>query len=321
MNILSMTIIAALGTSAQPSTPALTLEWDAPANCPGEDVVRRGIDGYLGRPARHASTTPVDAAVRVERIGEDRWVAEIRIETRSGVNVRTMTADRCETLADATSLIVAVALDPTAAGMTAPGDPEPATDPTPPQDPPNAVQTRASAPTSSDGSPSSGFAFAAGGLLIGALPSAAGGITFGLGLRRKALRVEARGSYWFPRPAELPDSRIAGQLALWTVGPRGCGVPSRGPVEFPLCGGVQAGQMRGRGADISDPVTDAVPWVAVEASAAATYLPDPHVGLTLGLDLAVPVVRPEFTVEGVGLAHRAAPAAGIAYLALEGRFP
>src|SRR5262245_48356488 len=103
---------AASGTTAtalaQP--PSFSLTWQAPAECPDQTYVRGEVEQLLagGEPR----PVHVDARARIERANERDWRVWLTT-TRDGITgERTVESDSCRSLADATALIVALAIDP-----------------------------------------------------------------------------------------------------------------------------------------------------------------------------------------------------------------
>jgi hypothetical protein len=117
---------------------------------------------------------------------------------------------------------------------------------------------------------------------------------------------------------------IGGSFRLGFAELRGCGVPAlrRAPVAFPLCGGLQAGAMYGRGEGSGLMVQQAARslWLATRIGGALRWRPrDGRVGLWLGLDAIVAITRPEFVTAGGVTVHRSARVGGQALLGIEVR--
>jgi hypothetical protein len=138
-----------------------------------------------------------------------------------------------------------------------------------------------------------------GGGQAGTLPGFSGGVGLSLAATGHLWRAELGFGYWFPRRATFEDATDVGaRIQLWSVGLRGCGVPTLGHVEIPLCAGPEAGQMRARG--FGAPVNLDVRswWVAAALAPGVVWLPRPWVGLFLGAEGFVNIVRPGYTGEG-----------------------
>jgi hypothetical protein len=101
---------------------------------------------------------------------------------------------------------------------------------------------------------------------------------------------------------------------------RGVGAPTAN-LELAAGGGIEAGAALGTGVGITDPRSASAPWVALEAAAGIAWVPSPYVALFLEIESLVPVVRPVFTVAGIGVLYRPEPVGGALRLALELRIP
>ena len=159
---------------------------------------------------------------------------------------------------------------------------------------------------------------------VGGTPGPTGGLMLAGALIGRRWRVEALGLWLAPRTTRPdPALPLEARVGLLAAGLRGCGVPGRGVIEVPLCGGVEAGALRGAGsgAALAEPGTDALPWLAVTAGPGLVWSPVPRVGLGLTLDVVVPLLPRRFAVAGFGDVYSpAAPVAGRALASLELRF-
>lgn len=151
--------LAASGVRAQSPGPRVVLRWSAPAECSSASEVVAEVDRILGpsgaRPAR-----PVEVDAKVTGAS---GAYTVRVETASadGPRVRTLQGHTCAALADATALLIALVIDPSAVppaprAVVVPASPEPApsgspdaggpsTPPAPTPAPPNAPAATAAA--------------------------------------------------------------------------------------------------------------------------------------------------------------------------------
>lgn len=329
------------------ATVAVELDWQAPRGCPEERDVQATIARLVGQPlaserAGAGSSTQVHAVVRTRPEG-----FEVELHTRHGAaeEHRTFAAPRCEALADATALIVAVALRPleTAAASTtaseAAPDPAPSVAPpavAPPRRPPAAAtpvptaRAPAAAPPA-PASPAAANARAIGGALavtagpaVGVLPGVAAQLAAVLALRGRRWRVEAGGTYWFPRTAGTADQPTV-EIGLGSGTVRGCYVFARARLELPLCAGAELGAMRGRGQGVGVlSKTSRSLWAAAHAGPGLTWRLGPWAAVRLAVDAIVALRQPGFDLridgERVEL-HRAPPVGGRAALGIELRWP
>ena len=99
----------------------VTVRWQAPDDCPD----RVALDKELHRELEGSQAPSVRLMVRanVEQLQSDTWRVSILAESNDGKSERTITAHSCQALIDATSLIIAMLIDPeTAAAHARPID-------------------------------------------------------------------------------------------------------------------------------------------------------------------------------------------------------
>ncbi|MCH9682562.1 MAG: hypothetical protein K0V04_14085 [Deltaproteobacteria bacterium] len=313
------------------SPSELELEWDAPASCPPRHTLLNRVQGLLGRPLGEASPPSVQVRAVVSD-GGDAFVLKLEMTTAAGQRIREFPGQTCEVLTDTAALVIATALDPSLAfGVEPEPEPEPGPEPGPEPDPePEPVEVEPPptvepepelTPQPEPAEPPLGGAVRAGAVgNLGPLPSAALGMGVAVALLRKRLRVELGFGYWFPRPASSSIPGAGGRFQLWAVSARGCWAPRLPLVEVPLCGGLQAGPMRGDGTGLDAASTIRLPWVATELGGAFVVRPVSYLGVWLGADLVVPLTRPGFVIDDLGVVHRSRAVGGQAMVALEVRF-
>src|SRR5690606_16160482 len=114
---------------------------------------------------------------------------------------------------------------------------------------------------------------------------------------------------------------VGGRLLLAAGAVRGCGVPRWRQLEFPVCGGVELGLMRGVGRGVADPRPANDLWLALQLGPGLAWAPTRHLALTAGLDLLVALRRPGFHVAALPELARARPVGVRPMVGLEFRFP
>jgi hypothetical protein len=313
-----------------PSDP--TIEWAAPEGCPDRVVVTDAVSRLA---ADGAATPSASARATVTQTAEG-YALELSVSTEAGTTRRNLASGSCESLARAAALIIAVELDPVAAAANLETRPAPELPPPPlpaiePPTPPPAVldvrppPVRPTAPRSREPAPATVHlairpeAALGTGLLPGAIGGAVGGAVAVFGDR--AWRIEAGGAYSFPRRAVAPSSDAGGDFWMATGVVRGCGVFAAGPVRLPLCGGLEAGGVRGTGfgADVDTArVTQA--WVALQPSVGLMWAPRPWIALVGRLEAPLSLRRPAFHLDGIGEVHRVGAVGARGTLGLEVRF-
>lgn len=319
---------------------AVDLSWNAPEGCPEAKRVREGIAALLASTTEVAAASEVTVTATVTK-GPQQYRLALEVVTPSGKTSKTAGGAQCEVLADATALIAAIAIDPSAVlEATEPEEP-PKDEPPPEEEPPaDPVDEGTAPPDENDDRPPADegprvepklpprvtlvrFAFrASGGLDVATLPGVSGGIGVLGGVLGANWRAELAGRVLFPRTGFVIADEAGARLGLFAIGARGCWVPTVGPVEMPLCGGGEAGAFRG------DPVGDLVgngssvtePYVAAIGSYEVGWAPRPFFALVGRAELVVPLLRPSFMI-GEALAHQIPPASGRLFFGVEARFP
>ncbi|MCH9686218.1 MAG: hypothetical protein K0V04_32595 [Deltaproteobacteria bacterium] len=338
--------VSAAPPSTSPAADAVALRWTAPEGCPDEAAVRGALASYLGTQTTVEAAASVQATATVSPHDGGGFRLALRTETTSGVTTRETVADDCFVFVEATALVVAIAVDPSSVvgrSESTPDSPEPEPESPPPPEASAPPQPEPAQPTpgrDSERAPMQGEqplpALAAapvtapvvalrvgGGVDVGALPGAAGGLRLAAAWLGPRWRAELRGEYWFPRTA-VAEPGLGARVSLWSLGARGCYVPrvAAVPLEFPVCGGAGAGAMRGDpvGDRVVAPQTSRRPWFEVDASAGLAWVPRRYLALVVQAELVVPVLRAGFRVGDVEV-HRAGVIGGRGLAGIEVRFP
>jgi hypothetical protein len=310
---------------AEPDAGAIAVHWAAPGECERGERARRRIAIDLGE------RTPgerVDVDVRVQPDGEAwRAMLELRGPTQAQ---RTIVARDCDALADGVALVVVVALDPFALGRAARtrtlaareeaalARAEPPSDDAPPaqvERAPSRRGTRLREPVHAALRAelgASAFALPGIGVLVGIAPVVDG----------DRWRVEVPVRWSLPREQNVREG-VGGRLQLVAAGPRGCWVPGRRTVGVPLCAGLEAGAMIGRGRGDALVRTDvaATRWLAATLSVAVRWRVHRRFATWLAIEGIVPFGRPAFHVVRDGDVFQSRAAAVLVALGAELHFP
>lgn len=335
-------VVAAAGLVGPPEAPpGLALRWEAPPGCPGEAEVRARVVRMTGEEAVRTARLSARGTVREEAPG--RWALELELSGETGGGRRSLQAGRCDELAEAGALVVAIAVDPDAAlgggvvppppeevgGATGPEGQEPAGDGVAnetgpkgqaiaaPVDAADPVQEEAEVedvegtglkgPVRTDSTWPRVSLRAAGGVSFARLlPGPSGAVSLVVSVSGRRWRAEIGGLYAPPVPGGT--AAIGGLFQVGAVELRGCPVLRRGKVEVPLCAGLQIGAMqgRGRGTMLVETSTERSPWLALTLGAALGWRPHPRVGPWLQADAIVALLRPGFVTAGGVRVHEAA---------------
>jgi len=345
MAMLAGTVLAAMISQPVAEGSPVELAWEAPTECPGSEAVLGRIEEILGPGQEHAGET-VSVSAAIEAAEGGGWRLQLRVDAPGGETERTVRAEQCQTLVDATALVAAIAVDPIRAmahlqrarsvkpATLVPSAPEPTepkepeVEPLPSQPEPESDLELAPEPIvrttgrTRPRSPVRGGLRLGPGIDYGALPGVAGGVAVGAGVLGRKWRADLVGSYWFPRETGVPtEPRAGGEVSMWAVGARGCWVPGARAFEFPLCAGMEAGVLRGRAT--RETVGSGLarePWVAALASASLAWAPRKEVAIVLGVDALVPLRRSGFTI-GDEVLYTVAPVGVRGNLGVELRFP
>lgn len=299
------------------------------SGCPGADEAIEMVEQFLGH-ALEGVETEVRATVGIEPRG-DRWTLTLTIEADGTAGRTELSAETCEVAAGVAALKIAMAIDPMAVLEHVGADPvtddaadrdvavdEGAVDRQP--------EARDVAPSSITDPPRKASAqwFLRNAVILGSaeLPGPAFGISGATGVVWTRARVELTGSHHFTRLAELSDRPGSGAaIRLWTLGARGCGVPSVRTFEFPLCVGMEAGVQHAQGVGLPTVRTQRQPWIAAVGGAGVAWRFADRVAMWAEAGLSVPLVRTAFSIEEGRTLYRAPPAGARATLGLELRLP
>lgn len=311
---------------------APTLQWSAPAVCPDGHAVRSRVEQIIGRALREG-----DEGVRVVAHVTDDEPPRLRlaITSDSGSRERVIGGRDCAELAEVAAVLIAVAVDPSASPLPPEPPPEPAPSPaqsvdaTPPSTSParrRPPPTRARPDASRErAAKPGGTIHVAPGLGLGAVPGPTAVLAVGAGVRWLHARIDLAFEQWFARPAAVADTDATVDVRAFRVGARGCWVPTAGRVvELPLCAGVFAGAMRGEAHGVPRTNAQRIAWAGAQLEAGLMFAPlRDRRWFAVGpmLRLQASFVRPAFSLDGLGVAHRTGVMGFVGAIQVELRFP
>jgi hypothetical protein len=119
------------------------------------------------------------------------------------------------------------------------------------------------------------------------------------------------------------DPTLIGRYDGGFGGARGCFVApfAEDRLELPICAGIEAGVIRGRGVGMTpSPSSATQPWAAVGLGPGVRYVANKWIALHLEVDLVAALLRGGFTI-GDLIAQSQAPIGVRALAGLEVRFP
>ncbi len=326
MSSLLPHVVQALVVVGPTEAPPWSLEWTAPSACPSGAEVDGVIAGWRAQAPADAVTSGVRARAVVREQAPEGFALELEIDADGIVTRHAVTAADCRALADATALQIAMALglDPGATTTTIP--------------PPVASESATTPPvtTSTTSTPSSlpplprrrdrvrelrGALRLQGGVGTGRVPTIDGRLGLAGALAWPRARLELGVMHTFEQREEHPDLDVAVRVWQWTAIVRGCWTPRVGPLELPLCGGLEAGASQGRAAGVPQRETVASPFVAAVAGFGLAWPFARRFALWVEVDGWVGLTQPAFTIEGLEpwFTTRRGGVDGV--LGLEVRFP
>ena len=319
----------------------LSLDWDAPAECPDAGYVRRQVDALFAGESRPADSrrVHVDARVTVVRDVDRRYHVALRTVRNETVGERGMEGASCRSLADAVALVIALAMNPSRAtearASTATESTSellrasPASEPTdtsarpaPPVAGATANQAEAVPRSASRVSPRWQGAVSAGTAAdAGSMP----GIAYGLALRAMALvgsaGLEGYATYFPGQVGRLAASPTeGGTFRLVLGGLRACYSPRRGDLDVAGCAGFELGSLHADGFGVLHPRPADSLWVAGALGLRASLEIVAPFRLALDLTMGVPLLRDRFALDQIGVVYQPSPFVGRAFLGPELRF-
>lgn len=318
---LAWGLVCLLAAGAARADEPVLLTWNAPAGCPSGAAVRGQVERILGGATNHRVVARAD----VTEAAPADWSVHLVTDVDGARGERTLDANSCASLANATALIVALAVDPSrarAAQSTMPGarvaHPS-APELTAPQSAPPSHTLKVQALVAA------GAAFD-----VGTLPSPAVAGQLALGALFGPLRLEVSGADWFAQRAtkDVDGASEGVRIHLFDAALRAC-VRDRFGLGFELnpCLGasVVVASSDGFGpAPAFTPQHELSAWGAAGASLLAEWNFAGPWALRASVGADVPLVRRNFVVRlsgqpDVGL-HRPSVVAGTASLGVELRF-
>lgn len=315
-------VLAAAPIDPQPTGTVVELHWHAPASCPAEADVATSLAERLSPTAAADDRIVADVVVTQER---DVHVADLVVTTRAGRTERRLEAPTCETVADATVLIVAMVHAQTYAEPVVPAptpEPEPAAAPAR-TEPATAKPSSRPTPQPDRAPRLRGSAFLEIAVGFAGLPGVGPGLGGGIALLGKRFRVEAVGAYWFARDTDIgpPAQGARVDVQLWTLGAHAGPVLHAGPVEFALLVGGHGGNALGEGKGVEISRTSQRPWLSLGGYPMVLWPLHRFVAIGLRGSVEGVVVRPRFEVQEGGTQFTASSVTGSLAAVVEVRFP
>lgn len=314
--------------AAEPSTIApvashpIGLEWRAPPSCPDQTQVEARIYEHMGREGIDPNHTNQIAVRATISGGVEGHVLELEVETAAGATTSVASDVACDALAELVAIKVSLALDPvsTARALIPEPEPEPTTAPLPAAVPPQIGAGPTVAP------PPPNLRARGASLLVqvgpvvggGTLPSVEIGGLAAIGLAGPmwqttlGFAVSSGPGQEVPEPAggKVGMIMLLGELTA-------CALPAVRRVTFPACFGFDAGAVEGRGIELASDRRGWSPILGVGVETGVTWPRDRRVRLLARARARVHVLRPSFSVRGLGEIHRTGVVGGQALVGVE----
>jgi hypothetical protein len=307
-----VSLLVALANQVPEAPAADAVVWDAPPVCPQRRELDDAIARRLGRPLGDREVGLAGRITRHDRA--PRYRLNLRLTAGGRSEARTLTAERCASLVDATALLVALAAGHTDAAPlpvdvadeapapepvdVADAAPEPVvTESAPPPSPipimPPALDPDPPAPpavpppTRRPG----GVVRLHGGPELGAVPGVTGALGLAGGLLWRRARLEFHALWLAPRTRTRDDTSL--RVTLLAGGVQACARPGGARLEVPLCGGLELGGMRGA-AHGPDARSVTAFWLAGVAAAGLAWHANARLTLSLAVQGVVRIAGPRF---------------------------
>jgi len=323
--------LGAAGASAQ--APEFTLDWHAPAECPSDAELAERI-GHLRGQTEATQAGRLDVRAFITLLLDGRFRAELRLVQGGGERVRVLEAPTCTGLAEASAVVIALAMSPDAKVEDAPPPAASSSNPPSPVAPsahPTPLPTRAdegSAPASSSSShePLAWGIDASAGVAtdFGAIADtpALGATALGRLRYGELVSFGLRASYFPARASTVPGQPNEGvTVSLAAIAPLACVSPFALPVDLAACVEFEVGYLRAQGFGPPIHSTQHTSWLAPGAGVSAAFPRRGRLRSRLGADALFPATRTEFVLRDIGTPHRLPVVAPRIALSLELAFP
>jgi hypothetical protein len=302
----------------------VTLEWVAPEECPDAAHVEREVERLLADVSTGGGPY-LQARAEVHGDESGVWHVDLRTTGPEGPGLRTVTAESCQALADATALILALAVDPERVAANDSTRSSASQTPPPPPSENAAAGPKSTVPPPTTSPRAVRVAVVASALLdIGSLPTAAPGVAATLTVGPGAfppLRFEIGAGVFLDEAATRPLER-SGTFSLRTFDANGCLVAPAGRLEIGGCAGAELAWISAVGLSESVTTRGEAEWMVLRVRATAAYLVSSVWAVRADAGVGLDLLRPEFVSAGAdpGLIFQPARFTGQGSLGMELRF-
>lgn len=287
-----MALFASAHTATgQTRASSLSLQWEAPAECPDQARVLAQVEALLGDAA--GTTRALEARARVTQAVDGGFVLSLQLYSENSVEQRDLVGDSCQALVDSVAVMLSLQLQPTSA---------PAAEPAPPP----AVVERAPEQPPSPPARTSWLQLGIGGAGdSAALPRFALGARLDLGYRQRRWYVGVSGAGWLPQEQALREGHAGRARFEWLAGALTLCHASWGEgVRLGPCLALEAGRLTAESRAVRVPGRVGELWLAAHGGLAFWIPLGSRFLLHSSLIAVAPLRRPELVVEGIGQIHQ-----------------
>ena len=297
--------IAVLTAGPLASAAELRFSWTAPADCPSSEAVASRV----ARPEKAtAKDEPLEAEGTVER-KDERFRLTLRTKRGDARGERTLEAATCEGLADATAVVLAVAIAPaddspdaTTPTVVKTEAPKATIDPTATRDADRAAPPAASRDVLREHELAVGAALTTD---TGSMPATAAGGSLSVAWTPGRFRLEGLGALYGAQTRTTETGNAGADLQLLVFGGRACWAALVQPVEVGPCVGGAASLLSATGFGAKEENFDTgARWATATAGAQIRFPIASWAALRGGVDALAAITRPRFVVEGDGAVHQ-----------------
>jgi len=271
----------------------LEIAWSAPPACPDQPWALARVAAQLGRAIGASATDTLSARVEIEKQGSG---FRMRVITaRDGAQgERILENAKCEELAEAATLMIALTVDPNAVlGTEAPPPASPAAvTPATDSEKPPILQPKTRVDPKRNAWPDRGFRARAGVLGdVGFLPALGLAPELRLSVHRRAIGAEL-GGFWFPARESKGAQNVA--VGLWAVALRACPQLARERFWLGGCAGIDLGRTSANGHGLTQNLRKRALFVGVAASLQMRLRIVGPLWLLMEPGLSIPLLRQRF---------------------------
>ncbi|MGA2448949.1 MAG: hypothetical protein ABTD50_09765 [Polyangiaceae bacterium] len=338
--------LGAASARAADGPSLVALEWVAPDACPEAAYVGQQIDRLLSGTSL-VGAPYLRARAEVHQDLLRAWSVELRTTGPNGPGFRTVAAESCRALADATALILALAVDPNRVAENRPRivapqeSASPAREQTPPAGPPSngtgavpptpaprpivIAEPRRAPAAARERLHDLNWEFDVSAVLdVGTLPTVAPGMAATLAWiprARSPLRFEVATDLFFDQAKEVPSAQ-SGQFALRTFDAGACAQTPLGRLDVSACADAELAWLLAEGLYETQAWQGDAVWLVLRGRALGAYRLTSTIAMRGDVGAGYDTRRPVFMASGAGpgFIHQPARTTGRISLGLEIRF-